>query len=261
MRIYLIALFALFSSFLTSQTDQIYHTSWDTDGYIMGGAAALLAVDIYLDHNITPLTVEDLATVNSEGINAFDRSAIFKYSQSASDLSDLFKDVTFIVPLTLFLGGKAQNEARSIGIMYIETFAVTSAITQATKALVGRKRPFVYNPDVALDVKLAKNGVKSFYSGHTSHVASLSFFTATVFSDLYPESNWKYAVWAGAVLSPAITAYARYEGGRHFPTDVIVGYGVGALVGYLIPRLHRSSHSKSISLHPIGNGLGLTMQF
>ena len=76
---------------------------------------------------------------------------------------------------------------------------------------------------------------------HTSLSAAGSFFAARVFSDYYPDSKWKPVVWGAAVAIPAVTGYLRVRGGRHFPTDVIAGYAVGALAGWGVPALHKRS--------------------
>ena len=36
-----------------------------------------------------------------------------------------------------------------------------------------------------------------------------------------------------------VVAYFRIRAGKHFLTDNLVGYAVGATVGVLVPRLHR----------------------
>lgn len=37
---------------------------------------------------------------------------------------------------------------------------------------------------------------------------------------------------------PAVVAYFRIRAGKHFLTDNLVGYAVGATVGMVVPRLH-----------------------
>ena len=68
-------------------------------------------------------------------------------------------------------------------------------------------------------------------------LATFSFFTAKVFSDTNPNSKLRPWVWSSAALLPAVTGYLRVKGGKHFPTDVIVGYAVGAAIGILVPGI------------------------
>ncbi|MFT4534609.1 MAG: hypothetical protein ACJA1A_001452 [Saprospiraceae bacterium] len=78
--------------------------------------------------------------------------------------------------------------------MYAEVMSLNGGLTGFSKGAFGKYRPYAYNPNVDLEFKLRPTARRSFFSGHTSHVASLSFFTATVFDDLYPNSDYKYAV-------------------------------------------------------------------
>jgi F0F1-type ATP synthase assembly protein I len=50
-------------------------------------------------------------------------------------------------------------------------------------------------------------------------------------------------MWTAAALIPAVTGFSRVNTHNHFPTDVIVGYIVGAAIGYLIPEFHKSENS------------------
>jgi membrane-associated phospholipid phosphatase len=58
-------------------------------------------------------------------------------------------------------------------------------------------------------------------------------------------------------------SYFRLRALEHFPTDVLVGFGVGALCGILVPELHRLQ-DKNISLglysSPEGTGIAMTWQ-
>jgi membrane-associated phospholipid phosphatase len=68
-------------------------------------------------------------------------------------------------------------------------------------------------------------------------------------------------VWTGAITLPAIVGYLRVKAGRHYPSDVIVGYGVGALIGYLVPTLHKRTRDLNIDLISSDGGLGLVYHF
>ena len=100
----------------------------------------------------------------------------------------------------------------------------------------------MYNPDVSLEKKLSDRTTLSFFSGHTSATTSLSFFAAKVITDLRPGSKYNWAVWTTGATLPAIMSYLRYEAGKHFVTDEIAGYAVGALIGYLVPEMHKNKN-------------------
>ena len=71
--------------------------------------------------------------------------------------------------------------------------------------------------------------------------ASMSFMMAQTYADFHPNSNAKPYIWASAAIYPAIVGWMRVKAGKHFPTDVIVGYLAGAAVGMLVPRIHRKN--------------------
>ena len=114
-------------------------------------------------------------------------------------------------------------------------------MTNLVKNAVRRPRPFVYNPDptIPLNIKLKPDARRSFFSGHTSTTAAMSFLTAKMYSDFHPNSDARPFFWGAAAIIPAATGYLRVRGGKHFPTDVITGYIVGTLVGILVPALHK----------------------
>ena len=121
----------------------------------------------------------------------------------------------------------------------LEGAIINLGLTNLTKTLSKRVRPYVYNEQVPLDVKTALNSRYSFFSGHTSMSAYFTFVGAQMYNDLYPNSNKKPLVWTAAAVIPLITGFSRMRAGKHFPTDVIVGYAVGAVLGILVPRIHR----------------------
>jgi len=242
-------------------SSSVYKLNWDTDKYTMGIGAGILIGSYFVDRELTVITEADVNNLSRDDVFAWDRVAIGQFSESASSLSDVFRDGILLAPVALMLGKRGRKEWQLITYMYAETVIVTSGITTMTKATSRRVRPYAYDPEVSLEFKLQKNTRKSFYSGHTSHVASLSFLTASIFEDLYPDSPWKPVVWITAIAAPAVTAVARVKGGRHFPTDVIVGYGVGALIGYYIPKLHKVQQDSPMSIMPNGLGARLTYVF
>jgi membrane-associated phospholipid phosphatase len=63
---------------------------------------------------------------------------------------------------------------------------------------------------------------------------------ATTSGSSAPERAVRAAAWAGAALLPAVTGYFRMRAGKHFLSDVAVGYVAGAAIGLSIPLLHRS---------------------
>lgn len=204
-----------------------------------------------------------LNALDASTINSLDRNTVHNYSLSAHQASNVLWISAMASPAFFLTGKKTRQSIGIIAVMWSETMFATSGLTLMTKYAVRRTRPFVYNPAVEISKKRNANARGSFFSGHTSMSAASTFFAATVFSDYFPESKWKPAVWGFAAAIPAVTGYLRVRGGRHFPTDVLAGYAVGALVGWGVPALHRSGGHKDERLN-IGIGMncvGATWQF
>lgn len=135
------------------------------------------------------------------------------------------------------------------------------AIGQSPYQINWDKEAAFLSSGIGLNAKLTKSARYSFFSGHTSSAAAMSFFTAKVFSDYFPDSKWKPLVWTMAATLPALTGYFRIKGGKHYPTDVIMGYTVGALIGFFVPYIHQTKwkpkkeQDLSFRLQPTGISL------
>ncbi|MCB0492871.1 MAG: phosphatase PAP2 family protein [Cyclobacteriaceae bacterium] len=206
-----------------------------TSGVILG--AGLLADGL---NKTTPFTIEELGDLKTSDINALDRRYVNNYSPIDAKTSDYFRTGVTILPILLLSEHHTKEDITSLLVMSAEVMAVTFGVTNGVKNLVARTRPNVYNPIVPLSERTNSRSRKSFFSGHTSHTAAASFFMAKVISDYHPNMNkgTKIVLWSVSAYIPAITGYLRVKAGKHFPTDVMAGYAVGAFTGWLIPHLH-----------------------
>ncbi|MGI9543712.1 MAG: phosphatase PAP2 family protein [Cyclobacteriaceae bacterium] len=208
------------------------------------GASGLILASV-LNSSIKPLTEEQIASLDPSQINAFDRPAVDQYNGRKENISDLLLGVSILTPLSLFADKNIRHDAAPIAVMLSEVAMLNVGVTSSFKGGFKRIRPYVYNPDIPLSKKTNKKSRHAYFSGHVSNAASLSFFTASVVSKYSQNPTVKTLVWTGAILLPAATGYLRYKSGKHYPTDVITGYMVGASIGYLIPKLHESKTNKS----------------
>ncbi|MFK7937214.1 MAG: phosphatase PAP2 family protein, partial [Saprospiraceae bacterium] len=198
-----------------------------------GGIGALLRA------NTEGLTLPELEQLDPLNISTFDRFATENLSLSAQNASDVFFYCSHVLPLTLLAGQRVRQDRWRGPLMWLEGYLVNAGITGLIKYTVKRPRPFAFNAQESLELRQSRDARTAMLSGHTSVTAYNTFFTAQVFSDYYPNSRAKPWIWIGAAVLPAITGYLRVKGGRHYPTDVIAGYALGALTGILVPRLHR----------------------
>jgi membrane-associated phospholipid phosphatase len=217
-----------------------YNMSWKEESYHLGVGAATFTTGLIFASQVKGLTDEEIAAHDRNNVNAFDRPATYNSSYRAKTASDVLLVSSGLLPLSLLAAKDTRQDFGKIAILYGETVFITTGITYFAKGVILRSRPYVYNEDFALSEKQRVNARHAYFSGHTSLTAASCFFTAKVFSDYFPESKYKPLVWAGAIIVPAAVGYFRVAAGKHFPTDVITGYVIGATIGILVPHLHKN---------------------
>ena len=210
---------------------------------LLATGAAGVTASILLRNKREPLSLEDVGKLNISDILAIDQGD-HNYSESAAATSDVLVLSSFAAPLAVLAFDDARSDAGTLGLILLETVMLNEALTGITKALVSRPRPYTYNQQAPEAVRTSRENTFSFFSGHTSHSAAVSFFTAKTISDYVDRPGVEAATWAGAILLPAATGFFRYKAGKHFPSDVVVGYLVGASVGFLVPHIHEAHRSE-----------------
>lgn len=191
-----------------------------------------------------PLTKEQIQQLNRSNLWTIDRAASYNWSNGSIIASDVLMYSSYIAPLALLADKNMRNDAWKLTAIYAETVMLNAGLTLLTKEIIKRTRPFVYNENAPLDKKMKRDATSSFFSGHTSTTASNAFFMAKVYADYYPNSKWKPLVWTSAAMLPLATGILRFTAGKHFFTDILTGYLVGAAVGVLVPHLHKIGQTK-----------------
>ena len=204
----------------------------------VGGSVAVTGVAYLLKSRTPAFTPAQIGALDASRVPRFDRYALHHYSGSAQHGSDLVLYGSLILPAVLLADRHIRRDAPEVAVVIGEVFAVNLALTTLTKELVHRTRPFAYNPNAPLEPKLEADTRRSFFSGHTSNTAAMSFATAKIWTDYHPDSRWKPVVWMAAAVIPATVGYLRMRGGKHYLSDVVVGMVVGAATGILIPHWH-----------------------
>jgi len=231
-----------------------YEWKWSQDGIWTGAALAGSGLGFYFILNKDDITEHDLQRVMNvkNDINFLDKWVVGKSSEKASKISDIPFYLSFAAPLALFFEDDVNDNGGQVFGLFLESMASTGALYTITAGLVNKSRPYVYNEGLGLNRRLSANGQRSFFSGHTAVTANATFFVAKVYQDFNPGSPGIPYVWAGAITLPAIVGALRIEAGQHFLTDVLVGYAIGAGIGYLVPELHKKEN-KSLSLLPVNS--------
>ncbi len=241
--------FTLFLFFVLSipnpveaQTAVPYKLTYARDLTLSLSGSALLGTAYLLQRNKTQLSPEVIGRLDTRDINGFDRIATRNWKPRVATTSDILGFTSLILPAAFLLDKKVDRNF-PVATTYFETFVITAGITTLAKALTNRKRPFVYNPEAPAIKKLSDDATASFFSGHTSLTAAACFYSAKVYTDHHPNSRFKPYAWTLAATIPAAVAFLRVRAGKHFPTDVMLGYAVGASVGFIVPYLHRANRN------------------
>lgn len=239
MRILLWVFLGLVSLSGAAQGGFPYHVQGGTTWPVLGAGVLTVGTAVYIDRRVQPLTPEQITTLMRNPVAGFDSYSLPYYSERAHRASNISGLASVAMPFALLLDKDNRRHADKLMLITFEGALLNMGVMSMTKSLTLRPRPFVYNPNAPLAAKLENGAQYSFFSGHVSTAATFSFMGAQMYSDLYPDSRYKKVVWVVAAVLPMVTSYARMRAGKHFPTDVIVGYGVGAAIGIFVPRLHR----------------------
>ena len=228
-----------------------YKTDLLVDGGITAGLGALSATGLYLVKQKSGLSNDELAALDRNDVPKIDRFTAGNYSERAQTISDVLCYPTLLVaPGLLALNSNVRGRYGQVLGLYLQTMLATDAVFTMTVGTVYRYRPYLYGSEGG-NRRSGKIATNSFFAGHTAHTATATFFAAKVFHDFNPDSPAQPFIWGAAAIIPAAVGYYRMEAGKHFLTDNIVGYTVGATMGILVPQLHKNAARQGYSLTPM----------
>ncbi len=249
-----------------------YHVNYWVTGSIIGVGMAGDLLAIPRLKNKPLVSDEELVFINTEDqrslINPVDRLAL-DLQPSERDvyqkISDYGQIAIFLLPGLLIADKEIRKDWYDILLMYVEGHTVT--FTFYNYSFLGptfhnRYRPLTYYAELPLDDRRNGGNRNSFFSGHASSCSYSTFFMAKVYCDYHPELRGKkYLLYLAASVPPLVIAYARVKALAHFPSDVAVGFALGAIIGIVLPELHKTKLGKSLSLgmYEAPEGTGVTV--
>lgn len=122
-----------------------------------------------------------------------------------------------------------------------QAYALTLLLTDVTKRLTARARPWVSNGDCARDRSGNECGTtnpyQSFSSGHSAVTATGAGLICAHHTQLslYQNDALDVGTCALAVAGTALTGALRIASDNHWASDVLVGHLIGYVSGYLLP--------------------------
>ncbi|KAA2242575.1 phosphatase PAP2 family protein [Chitinophaga agrisoli] len=250
-----------------STREKVYNVKWKYElpgavGFVVGSYFLFPALD-----RSSAFDVSDLAKLNPDDVNGFDRPIIFKDPNgfaNAQKHSDFWLNLSIVSPIVLGLDKKVRKDWLDLISLYLVTHAVDNSVYFALAFPIRRARPFTYNPNVKVEDRVGLAKSNSFFSGHVSFAATSTFFLVKVFTDYHEIKGWKrLLLYAAATVPPSLVGYYRMEAARHFKTDVLLGLLVGGSSGILVPELHRNKKKDArLTLEPYygTQSTGVTMR-
>ena len=196
------------------------------------------------------ITRAEMQALDKDVINSIDRWA-FRQDAAMIDANGRYSDIVLgtgvVLPFALLLDSPLRRDWVELLVMYLETMSLVPNLYEWSffgPYFQNRIRPVTYYEELSYEQRNSGNNRNSFYSGHVATVAAATFFMVKVYSDYHPGvGNDKYLLYTAALLPPVLLGYFRVRGLRHFPSDVAVGIGIGAVCGILVPELHRLSEN------------------
>jgi hypothetical protein len=184
-----------------------------------------------------PHTWVPLVSAAAFGIDDFDQQAadwatrrtpVFGDREDAEDASHLLQDLSKINHLITAVAAPSgrgrsglKNKVRGL-VSGIAVLGINDGITNSIKSVTDRKRP---------DEDSDADEDNSFPSWHMSS-ASISARLASrniEYMNLTPNQKKFWRISSHTVAG--FTGWARIEGGRHYPSDVLAGYALGNFLG------------------------------
>lgn len=190
------------------------------------------------------LTLEEVQSLDPRNVNRFDRPATRQFNESISRVGDYLFYGSMPLPILFLIDKETRRDFPKLSFLYLEAMGITGLFYTGSVYFADRYRPYAYNTEAPLEFRMRGGARNSFFAGHPALVGTSTFFMASVFDHYHPQSKSKWLFYTLATVATGTTTFARYKGGRHFPSDLIIGTVLGPTVGMLIPRLHYNKDLK-----------------
>jgi hypothetical protein len=232
---------------------KIYHVNYITGSLIIAGGLVSDYPAIGRIKGKADLTDGEIADLNTNLLNPLDRWATTQNTSHYKMFSTLSDEVQVpmyvIVPAILAFDKKIRKDWLDLLFMYIEGHVITFTVYNYSwlgPTFQNKFRPITYYTSLPMADRTTGNNRNSAYSGHTASMAFTSFFLAKVYCDYNPHAS-KFLIYTAATIPPLAMGYMRVRALAHMPSDCFTGLTVGAIVGIVLPELHKFS-KKGIGL-------------
>ena len=147
---------------------------------------------------------------------------------------------------------RSPDVALQMSMIDLESFGFVALTLWGSQALFGRERPYTKRcGDTAFAAHEAcapdsSERNRSFFAGHPAVVLTAAGLTCTHHAHLpLYGGGWGDKLACGLMIGAAVaTGVGRVVSEQHHASDLLVGYGIGAIAGFLMPALLHYRHEK-----------------
>jgi membrane-associated phospholipid phosphatase len=208
------------------------------DGYYLArGSAAVAAVGVSISiATLFPPARPEPAP--SEWLG-WDDALRGRLSTSASAASDVSLLLAIALPLGAEMAHGLDTQLVNTSLFYGEVLGANLLLNTVVKYAVPRLRPYNHRipAPAAYVASQGADAYLSFYSGHTSTAFAAAVGGSYLFAAARPDSAVTPWLWGTQTALATATAIWRVRSGKHFYSDVAVGFVAGTGIGLGIPLL------------------------
>jgi membrane-associated phospholipid phosphatase len=194
-------------------------------------------------------------------LNALDRVTAGKWSPGWSTASDIGIYSLVGGAAVLLVASEGPLNALNDAVVVAESALSATAVSSILTLAAGRPRPFLFGTNAPLADRTSADAGLSYLSSHAAVSASIVMSTFMATRRLYPNSSSPYWVLGGGGALALFISSARVLAGKHFITDSVGGFIVGASLGFLVPALHHSPVKIVPVVSDKQRGLGVSGSF
>lgn len=233
------------------------------DSLLLAGGVLLYAAGHVVSENApTP----NAGSANRDDVWFAERFVVDKYSVDYIPWSDRTRNITLLLPVIAAIPSFIESDtpihtAATHAVITLETLLFAGGVTNLTKGIVQRKRPYYFNPDESEYRRASRDANLSFWSGHAVVAFAAAVNAAVMFEEHSPGSRWVKPLWIGGLSIAGVGAALQVASGDHFPTDIIAAAAAGSFAGWCIPRLHRNFSDDDKPWKAVFTGNGLAIVF
>ena len=124
-------------------TNPVYKFSKDLDLTLVALSATLNISSFILKKNVEPITIEEINQLNTSDIWKFERKLTENWDKKSITASDAFLYTSICNPVLLYLQKDIRKDVFPVSLIWLETMTLNLGLTNLTKTLLSRKRPYL----------------------------------------------------------------------------------------------------------------------